>query len=98
MKTNRIIVAVALSLSLSSGAAHAADEPDAFDLVKGCEKVLGVSPGTCHAYSSIYLSQPGRAHVAEQFVAICSTSNLASVEQCREAERAHEINKTRKRK
>ena len=94
MKTNRIIVAVALSLS--AVAAHA--EPDAFDLMKNCDKVLGVSPGACHAYSSIYLSQPGRAHVAEQFVAVCSTSNIVSVEQCREAERAHEINKTRKRK
>lgn len=52
----------------------------------------------CHAYSSIYMSLPGRAHVAEQFLAICSTSNVVSVEQCREAERAHEIIKKKLRK
>lgn len=89
MNFNHIIIAAALAFA--AGGAHAQNvEPGAFELLESCGKWPNITT-PCHAYSAAYLSQPGRRHVVRQFLGLCAVGNMASVEQCREAERAHEI-------
>lgn len=42
----------------------------------------------CNAYSTIYLTQPGRRPLAEQIVETCESSTKLSEEQCQAADRA----------
>lgn len=90
MKFNIIIAA---ALAFAAGGAHAqsqSPEPGAFELLESCGKWPNVA-APCHAFSAAYLTKPGRSHVVEQFAMLCSDSNIVSVEQCREVERAREI-------
>jgi len=90
---NHIIIA----LAFAAGGAHAQSqngqnvEPGAFELLESCDKKWPNITTTCHAYSAAYLAEPGRRHVVEQFAGLCAVSNIVSVEQCREVERAREI-------
>ena len=91
MNFNHIIIAAALAFA--AGGAHAQSqnvEPGAFELLESCGKWPNVVT-PCHAFSAAYLTEPGRRHVVEQFAGLCAVSNIVSVEQCREVERAREI-------
>ena len=44
--------------------------------------------GPCNAYSTLYLTQPGRRLLAEQIVETCESSTKLSEEQCQTADRA----------
>jgi hypothetical protein len=94
MKISHIFTAAALAFSAGGAHASKSAEPDnIFDLYdKKCssEKSVwdAVHPTPCHAFSKTYLIQPGRENLVLSAIAACATSNLLTVEQCSEAERA----------
>lgn len=95
MNLNHIAISIIAALAFATSAAHAQSqsqpvEPDVWKLLESCGKWPNIMT-PCHAYSALYLTQPGRQHVVQQFAGACAVGNMVSVEQCRETERAQEI-------